>query len=265
VTPTGWLARDGLRLAIHDAGGPGAPVLFQHGLCGDAAQTAEAFPPLARHRRVTLECRGHGASDPDGPYRLATFAADLEALAAGLRPVAVGGISMGAAISLRLAIRRPDLAPALVLVRPAWTTEAAPPNLRPNAEVGALLATHDPAEARARFAAGATARALAAAAPDNLASLLGFFDRHPVEVTARLLSDIAADGPGITRADLAALRIPTLICATDEDAIHPVPLARELAAAIPGARLVLLPPKGRDKAAHLAALHAAIAAFLEDL
>ena len=31
-------------LNVDDAGGIGLPVIFQHGLCGDARQTIEAFP-----------------------------------------------------------------------------------------------------------------------------------------------------------------------------------------------------------------------------
>ena len=48
-------------LRMHDEG-HGAPVVFQHGLGGDAAQVAEIFPADAAGlwRRLTLECRGHG-------------------------------------------------------------------------------------------------------------------------------------------------------------------------------------------------------------
>lgn len=265
MTPTGWLIRDGLRLAVHDAGGPGAPVVFQHGLCGDARQTAEAFPGVPGFRRVTLDCRGQGASEM-GDVSLAAFADDVAALAERLTPpLVMGGISMGAAITLRLAVTRPDLVCGLILVRPAWGAEPAPPNMAPNAEVAALLARLPPAAARAAFAASATARRLAAEAPDNLASLTGFFDRAPLADTARLLNVISADGPGVTEADVAALRLPALVCGCAEDAIHPLPLARHLAGLIPGARFAELPPKGRDKPAHLAALHAAIAAFLKEV
>jgi pimeloyl-ACP methyl ester carboxylesterase len=266
MTPTGFFLRGGLRLAVHDAGGTGAPVLFQHGLCGDAAQTAEAFPPIAGYRRVTLDCRGHGASEAGDDLSIATFADDVAALAASLGPpLILGGISMGAAIASRLAVTRPDLVRALILVRPAWVADRARANMAPNAEVGALLSHMPPAAARAAFAAGPTHPLLSREAPDNLASLLGFFDRMPADVTARLLTRISADGPGVTESQLAALRVSTLICGTAEDAIHPYAHAERLASLIPGATLVELPPKGRDKPAHIAALHAAIARFLKEL
>ncbi|MCA3457859.1 MAG: alpha/beta hydrolase [Rhodobacter sp.] len=266
MTPTGWLERDGLRLAVHDAGGPGLPVVFQHGLCGDARQVAEVFPPDPAFRRVLLECRGHGASDAGEEFSIARFAGDVAALAETLPgPVVLGGISMGAAIALRLAVVRPDLVRALVLVRPAWDVQTAPPNMAPNAEVGALLARLDPDAARAAFAAGATARKLAVRAPDNLVSLMGFFDRRPQQVTARLLASIAADGPGVTAEEVAALRLPVLVCATPEDAVHPLALARRLARRIAQSSFVALPPRGRDRPAHHAALQSAIRRFLKEL
>lgn len=266
MTQTGWLDRDGLRLAVHGAGSTGPALVFQHGLCGDARQVAEAMAGLAPQRWVCVECPGHGASDMDPAPSLAGFADHVAALAETLGgPAVLGGISMGAAIATRLAVTRPDLVRALVLVRPAWVTEAAPSNMAPNVEVGALLTRLPADQARDIFAAGHSARNLAVEAPDNLASLMGFFDRAPLAATARLLSAISADGPGITPADLAALSLPILICATTEDAIHPAAHAEALARLIPKSRLVHLPPKGRDKPAHLAALAAATRQFLKEI
>jgi pimeloyl-ACP methyl ester carboxylesterase len=266
MTQTGWLHRDGMRLAVHGGGTEGPALVFQHGLCGDARQVAEAMAGLAPQRWTCVECPGHGASDMDPAPSIASFADHVAALAETLGgPVALGGISMGAAIATRLAVTRPDLVRALVLVRPAWVTEAAPPNMAPNAEVGALLERLPADQAQAVFADSATARDLAATAPDNLASLKGFFTRDPLADTARLLTAISADGPGITPGDLEVLSLPTLVCATSEDAIHPAAHAEALARMIPKSRLVHLPPKGRDKPAHLAALAAAMRQFLKEI
>lgn len=263
------LMRDGIALAWYDAGGSGTPVVFQHGLCGDVHQTAEAFPNDKRLRLITLECRGHGASEP-GPsanFSIATFAADVAALIEHLHldPVIVGGISMGAAIALRLAVHRPELVRALALVRPAWVDAAAPANMEPNAEVGALLARLPPDAARAAFEATLTYRQLAEIAPDNLASLLDFFNRAPIATTAALLQAIAAGGPGITQADLTTLTLPALVIATQHDAIHPWLMAEYLADHIPGATLIEATAKAIDKSRYVAELHSALAAFFEDI
>jgi len=261
--------RDGLRLSWLDAGGSGLPVVFQHGLCGDARQTAEAFPEDRRFRLITLECRGHGQSEP-GPVAglsLATFANDVAALVAHLQlaPVVVGGISMGAAIAARLAVKRPELVRALVLARPAWVAADAPDNMRPNAEVGHLLASHSPSAAKAAFSRSDTARRLAAEAPDNLASLIGFFDRLPHELTSALLTAIAVDGPGVSAAEYADLAVPALVLGHERDAVHPLAHARALAGLIPQAELAIITPKATSKAAYIADFHRTLQSFLEAL
>ncbi|CAM5775795.1 2-succinyl-6-hydroxy-2,4-cyclohexadiene-1-carboxylate synthase [Labrys miyagiensis] len=264
---TAIFEREGLRLAVHDRG-TGTPVVFQHGLCGDAAQTADVFPFDLPARCLTLECRGHGASQAGDTTRfsIATFADDVAAWIESLRvaPVIIGGISMGAAISLRLAVTRPELVRGLVLARPAWIAEAGPANMEPNAMVGELLARHAPDQARACFDAQEIARDLAARAPDNLASLHGFFTRMPQEVTSALLTRISADGPGVSHQQIAALEIPTLVIGTDVDAVHPIGHAEALSAMIPSARLARITSKALDRARYTQDFRAVLAQFLSE-
>lgn len=259
---------DGTVLNV-DTAGEGTPVVFLHGLCGDANQTAEAFPQAPGFRRVTIEARGHGRSQPGAldKFSIETFANDVAAyIEANLEaPVVIGGISMGAAISLRLAVKRPDLVRALVIARPAWLMASAPKNMAPNAEVGNLLAQLPQPAAKAAFLAGALGRNLAAEAPDNLASLTGFFTREPIDVTAALLSAISKDGPGMTEVELARIAVPVLVLGHERDFIHPIAHARALAEKIPAARFVQITPKVEDKAQYLADFHHAMYTFLKDL
>ncbi|GJG87529.1 alpha/beta hydrolase [Gemmatimonadetes bacterium T265] len=259
------LAADGTRLAVHETGA-GAATVFQHGLCGDARQPYELFPHRAGRRLVTLECRAHGesATGPEDAFSIARFADDLAGFmdAERLGRAVVGGVSMGAAVALRLAVRRPDLVRALVLVRPAWVADAAPANMRPNAEAGRLLAHHPPGRARALFEASGTAARLAADAPDNLASLRGLFSREPAAVTAALLRAIAADGPGLTEGEVAAVRVPALVVGCGRDVVHPLATAERLAALLPHPRLVRVTPKGDDRRRHVGEVCAALDAFL---
>ena len=140
----------------------GTPVVFQHGLCGSATQTTEAFPEDPAFRMLTLECRGHGASQPGDTkaFSIKTFANDVAGMVEtqNIAPCIIGGISMGAAIALHLAVHRPELIKALVLARPAWLTEKAPANGLPNIEVGNLLAQFPPGEAKAKFRASDTCK-----------------------------------------------------------------------------------------------------------
>jgi pimeloyl-ACP methyl ester carboxylesterase len=254
-----------MTLHLHKANTTGQPIYFQHGLCGSAAQTIEAFPEDPRFRLHTLECRGHGASEAGdtNAFLINTFANDIaESVEAG--PVIMGGISMGAAIALHLAVHKTHLVKALVLARPAWAIDNAPANMRPNAEVGELLANYPPEIAKTKFLASATAHHLAKTAPDNLASLLTFFTREPIAVTSALLTKISADGPGVTETQVRALTLPTLIIATEQDAIHPMAHAQKLHALIPHSRLVKITPKAVDKAAYVKEFRSTLLRFFEE-
>ncbi|EJC83687.1 putative hydrolase or acyltransferase of alpha/beta superfamily [Rhizobium leguminosarum bv. trifolii WSM2297] len=259
---------DGTILNV-DMAGEGASAIFQHGLCGDAAQTDEVFPLETGFRRITVEARGHGRSGVGNLEQLSisTFCDDIAAyneknLAA---PVVIGGISMGAAIALRLAVKRPDLVKALIVARPAWLSASAPENMAPNAEVGRLLKTLPAIEAGQAFLAGPVGRRLAAEAPDNLASLAGFFSRTPLGVTAELLTRISNDGPGVTDADICNLTLPTLVIGHDRDSIHPLGHARALAERIAGARFVQITPKAESRPQYVADFRLAVGNFLKEL
>jgi pimeloyl-ACP methyl ester carboxylesterase len=257
------LLRDGATLLGTDTG-EGPAVVFQHGLGGDEAQVAQTFP--LGFRRITLECRGHGGSGlgERRPFSFEMFADDVLATAdrAGLDRFVAGGVSMGAGIALRLACRHPERVTGLILVRPAWTFSPAPQNMQPIAEVAELLLEHSADEARTIFARSDTAARLYREAPDNLSSLLGYFDRPDAKAFAQVLADISADGPGVSESDAARLDIPALVIGNEIDAVHPLSTAYALAAAIPNSTFAEITPKARDSAKHFAELHEQISFFL---
>lgn len=253
---------DGATLA-YEVAGAGRPVLWQHGLGATAAQPAEVFPP--QFQRITLICRGHEGSHLGDPARLsiAQFTDDALALLnhLNLQTIAVGGISLGAAIALRLAALHPTRANALILARPAWIIDPAPASMAAYTEVARLLLSHGEM-GRALFQSGQIYRDLSTASPDNAASLVTFFTRPDPDSTKALLSRIPLDGPGITASQMRALSLPTLILTTAEDHVHPRAYGDALAALIPDAKLQSLTPKGRDKASHVDEFRAALAGFL---
>jgi len=260
--------REGLKLRYRDVGN-GPCVFVLHGLGGAESQIAEIFPQDLTVRRLTLECRGQGDSQlgPVTALSIATFADDVRALAqsCGIAGAVVGGISMGAAIGLRLAVRNPEFVRALILARPAWLTEPAPENLRSYALVADLLSGYPPPEARQRFDRGELAACLAREAPGNLATMRRFFETAQPQVLAALLRAIAADGPGVSQAEIAAIRVPTLVIGHHIDIAHPLDLAMRLAKLIPTATFVEITPKARNREHYAADFQAALSRFIGGL
>jgi len=258
--------RDGIAFDYVDHG-QGPAFLFQHGLGAQAQQPVELAGEELPVRLVAMSGRGHGATRPLGdPGLLAidAFAEDLAALAfhLGLRRVIVGGISMGAAVALRLAVRQPALVERLVLVRPAWLTRPAPPHLA----ILRLVARHlrdAGREGVAAFVAEPDYAQVLAQSPDNAASLRRQFEAERPEVRATVLERVLDCDPGVGEADLADLPMPALVIANGEDPMHPLALAERLAQLLPGASLRRVTSKSVDPVRHGDEVRHAITAFLD--
>ena len=262
---------NGLTLSYRD-NGDGLPFVFQHGLGGDAHQTADVVPlikdgatPL---RVVTLECRGQGSS-PSGNEEpsIGQFANDVRALIQALnldRPV-IGGISMGAAIALKLAAQNPNDYQGLVIARPAWHNAPSPPNMQVFAQAAALVQSHGAEEGLKKFADTPAASELRRQSMDNYRSLMDQFQASDPQARARLLAAIAADGPGISQATLATLKLPTLVIGNADDAVHPLSMAQAVAAAIPTSRFAEIPSKAVSRDAHRTAFQKSLMSFFQDI
>ena len=118
-----WIEYRGARLRLH-AGGEGPPLLLIHGYGGAAWNFSELAPLLSGRRLLIPDLPGHAASAPlpAGP----NMAAYADAVAACLpeEPVDVFGHSMGGAVALRLAERRPELVRRIVLAAAAGITSS---------------------------------------------------------------------------------------------------------------------------------------------
>ena len=265
---TDYFTTGGLRLSVKVAG-TGRPFLFLHGLCGDALQPLEVFPDDTGWQCHALESRGHGGSDIGAMEELSIrrftedAAAYLEALGRG--PAVIGGISMGAAIALRLTASRPELAAGLVLGRPAWVDEPAPPNLEPHRQIARDLGQYGAAAARRMFEDSVMAKTIADAAPDNMNSYHGFFDRRPIDQTQALLAAIAGDGPEVGLDAMSRIDVPARVIGTKRDLAHPLDMAKALAAQIPKAELVEITPKSDNRKAYVMEFRDAVGGFLKEI
>lgn len=104
-----------MKLAAHDHGGDGPPVLLLHGLGGDMSAW-ETLAPHLNGRCVAVDLRGHGES-PDGPWEWDAVLDDLKAVVVhfGLTDPVVVGHSLGGILAGMWARRHPSCPAAVSL------------------------------------------------------------------------------------------------------------------------------------------------------
>jgi 3-oxoadipate enol-lactonase len=101
----------------HEVAGEGAPLLFLHsGICDSRMWDTQWAAFAERHRVVRCDLRGFGRSPlPAGRFAHPADVIDLlDSLELG--PTALVGSSMGGGVALQVAVARPELVSALVLV-----------------------------------------------------------------------------------------------------------------------------------------------------
>jgi pimeloyl-ACP methyl ester carboxylesterase len=173
--------------------------------------------------------------------------------AASRRPIAVGGVSIGAAVAAAWALEHPDLAVAVLAALPAWS---GPPGDAP----AAIAARHSAQQLR-HDGLAATTTQMRASSPPWLADELTRSWRSQWPHLPDAMEE-AATYVAPTRAQLQQLAVPIGIAAATDDPIHPLEIGLEWAAAAPHAalRTVTLDQIGADPAvlgtACLAALEA---------
>jgi pimeloyl-ACP methyl ester carboxylesterase len=242
--------------------GEGRPLVLLHGLGAESGQMADALPVSEGCCRICPDMPGHGRTPP-GAYGFHAFAERTIALLDDLQigRAVFGGISMGAGIALRIALDAPERVAGLLLIRPAWIDRPALPHLGLVARVGAWQ-SRTPAQAPDLLEADPEFRAIAAANPAAAQSLRGLLTRPQAMEAAAVLSALVEDRPFESLDDLARIARPAAVFANADDPLHPPAIAEAIAARLPFARLVRIPSRYMEPAAHLAALRSEATQFL---
>ncbi len=242
----------GVRVHYTDEGNrEGRTLILVHGF----AASVHAWRPWAERlsadfRIVAIDLPGHGLTQtPDG-YRatLTSNAALIDALAnaIGVRSFVLAGNSIGGTVALAYSMMRGGRLEGLVLIDAAGWPETAsgPPlfvDLLDNPVGRWFIKLFNPR----LFASGGLKSAYRNEALVTDAVVDRYVDLAMAEGHRDVLltQDMEAK-PKWTPVDFHAIRVPTLVMAGEEDALIPADDSRKIAAAIPGARLVIYPDGG---------------------
>jgi 3-oxoadipate enol-lactonase len=254
---------DGVEIA-YEVTGAGPTLLLLHAFpLGLSMWDAQVEALSATHRVVRFDARGFGGSAPgEGPLTMERIADDGAALLdlLGIEKAVVGGCSMGGYAAFAFVRRHRQRLAGLVLQ-----------DTRAGADTAEAMAN------RAALAARVLAEGAVAAVEAFLPKLVGeTTHRERPDLVAGLRERILATSPqGIanslhglasrvdSRGTLPTIAVPTLVLVGAEDVLTPPSEATTMAAAIPRARLDVIP-----RAGHLAnlespaAVNAALRAFL---
>ena len=239
------LLPNGVRLHWREAGDPGKPpIVWIHGgsVEESSSMVADLEPLGPRIRALFPDTRGHGLSskferveDYTYPRKAEDVLLWLDAL--GVPRAVFGGASMGAALSLWLAVHAPERVRAVISISgPPYAPPAADIAWwrahRPLVEAGRFEEYYD---ANVRMRAGDDALARLKARPDRYVEVTGMLRRHSTASLLALLDETYSRGEWL--ADCARIRCPVQIVAGALDHFPTVEMSRRVAATVPGARL----------------------------
>lgn len=236
-------------LAAYDLENPdGAWLLvLLHGLGGDRRQALGPVEGFRDPRLAILapDLRAHGDTPVVGDPEAFTFdalAADIvqlvERLEQGSKPTYIAGISMGAALAIRLALGGRLDVRGLALVRPAFDDTPNPPNLAVMTVIAMLLQLDDAGTARAQLLASPEYREIADVSALGAKSVEDQLTKPGARERAIRLVEVPKNVAWRDDAELRGLVVPALVVGMERDVMHPVHLARRTAALLPHGEVV---------------------------
>ncbi|MBN9492297.1 alpha/beta hydrolase [bacterium] len=228
--------------------GEGPLVVFGHGLLGRIEDLQRYFegldPLLAQVRLLAYDARGHGESGgPESPaaYTWETLGRDMSSMIgfAGRERAIVGGVSMGAASAIWLAVERPERVKALVAMMPP---PLGFPAMRTPGEQRAITALDFLASAVENYGIE-TAIEVVKAVPgfgadagdaDERAAWLRSQNPLTLKYAIRGLIDATPHDPEC----YSRIKVPTIVFGHEGDDLHPMRAAKLLADRVPGSHLL---------------------------
>jgi pimeloyl-ACP methyl ester carboxylesterase len=243
---------DGVRLYVEETGA-GFPVLFVHEFAGDHRSWEPQVRALSRrYRCVRYSARGYPPSDvpqDEGAYSQARAVADGVAVldALEIERAHVVGLSMGGFATLHLGLRHPERARSLVVSAVGYGAQPERQEAfrRESNLIADAFAAEGAAEVAKRYAIGPARVQFQNKDPRGWAEFAAQLGEHDSTGSALTMRGVQAARPSLydLTDELAALEVPTLVIAGDEDegCLEPSLMLKRT---IPACGLAILPRTG---------------------
>ena len=249
----------------YDVRGDGEVLLLFHAFPLDLSMwDAQVDALAATHRVMRFDARGFGGSAAgDGPLTMERIADDGAALLdhLGIEKAVVGGCSMGGYAAFAFVRRHPQRLAGLVLQDTRAGADTAEAKAGRSTLAAKVLAEGASAALEA-FLPKLVGETTHRERPAVVAGLRGRILATSPQAIANALHGLAARAD--SRETLPTIAVPTLVLVGSEDVLTPASEAATMAAAIPRARLDVIPGAGHlANLENTAAVNAALRAFLE--
>lgn len=230
---------DGVSLSYEVFGRGERTVVYLHGILLDSFVNHRLAEDLARvgYRVVLLDLPGHGRSDKPHSialHRMDSYAKRVLGLMDELRVerAVVGGLSLGADVSLQLAHMAPDRVAGMILEMPVL--EQAVPGAMVIFAPLLFAATYAAPALRATWR---LARLVPRARLGVVGTAMGAFELDPDDIAA-VLKGVMIGPVAPSVAERAHITTPALVIGHSADRLHPFGDASRLASQLPNARLL---------------------------
>ena len=264
--------RNGRKLE-YEVSGEGPALVFLHGLGGSVNQIKSLYDAIPGVKLIVPNQQGHGESVPDWEhFGFDSLADDVIALldCLGIKKAVIAGISMGAAVSLNLAVRYPSYVQKLILIRNVWSWEAmSADRQKAYDDLGRCLECYQEStdddwklwiEHFWSTEGGKNVKAARSTYTENAFSL-PFREDYNV-LWNKKYSLLPPQIPVSNREEIERIMIPTLVIACKNDFCHPFECSEKLYHTIPGSEIIEIPSKDEDGKRHQEMINSSIRRFL---
>lgn len=254
---------DGIE-TYYEVRGNGIPFLFLHGLGGSTEQINNVYEDIEGIKLITFDQRGHGKSK----FRIekmdfGILSKDVIALAnyLGLKEFYLGGISMGAAVSVRTALNYQERLKGLILIRNAWINDRMNANIRDWFHTAAKYLKQY--NGNTEFIKTKQYKEIYSLSFQTANSFLGYFNDNASTTSYEKFDIMPECKPFEKLEELENLNVKTLIMTNKYDPVHPYQYGRVYKQHIPGAKLYEITSKEVNKQRHHRELNQYLRAFLK--